>query len=118
MPKFTLKGKAKSDLKDIARFTQKRWGREQRNKYLTLLDNSFRRLAENPDIGKDCGEIKEGYQKFPTGSHVIYYRCPGNAPLEIVRILQEGWMLNCNFQQATLSDNSENLETPEFSDQN
>lgn len=89
MPKFTLKEKAKSDLKDIARFTQKRWGREQRNKYLALLDNSFYRLAENPAIGKDCSEIKEGYLKFPTGSHVIYYRHPDNASLEIVRILHE-----------------------------
>ncbi|PLX97366.1 MAG: hypothetical protein C0622_13425 [Desulfuromonas sp.] len=25
------------------------------------------RLAENPAIGKNCSEIKEGYQKLPTG---------------------------------------------------
>jgi len=97
MPKYTLKGKAKSDLKDIARFTQKRWGREQRNIYLALLDSSFQHLAENPEIGKDCGEIKEGYQKFPTGSHVVYYRCPENAPLEIVRILHESMDVELQF---------------------
>ena len=89
MPKFTLTGKAKSDLKDIARFTQKRWGREQRNKYLASLDDSFRRLAENPSIGKDCSEVKEGYHKFPTGSHVIYYHCPEKSQLQIVRVLHE-----------------------------
>ena len=97
MPKFTLTGKAKSDLRDIDHFTQKRWGREQRNKYLATLDESFRRLAENPSIGKDCSEIKKGYQKFPTGSHVIYYRCPENVPLQIVRILHESMDVEVQF---------------------
>jgi len=30
MPNFSLTKKAKDDLKKIARFTQKRWGRDQR----------------------------------------------------------------------------------------
>ena len=45
MATFTLTDKAKSDLKDIARFTQKRWGREQRNQYLKDLDACFFRLV-------------------------------------------------------------------------
>ncbi|SHJ75776.1 ParE toxin of type II toxin-antitoxin system, parDE [Malonomonas rubra DSM 5091] len=45
MSAFTLTEKAKADLKDIARFTQQRWGREQRNKYLELLDVSFHKLV-------------------------------------------------------------------------
>lgn len=101
MPKFTLTEKAKSDLKDIARFTQKRWGREQRNKYLASLDNSFQRLVENPSIGKDCSEIKdeikEGYQKFPTGRHVIYYRRSEKAPMQIVRVLHESMDVELQF---------------------
>ncbi|MCG8434648.1 MAG: type II toxin-antitoxin system RelE/ParE family toxin, partial [Gammaproteobacteria bacterium] len=35
-------------------------------------------LAENPDIGKACDEIRDGYRKFPQGSHVIFYRQIGN----------------------------------------
>ncbi|MCW8892412.1 MAG: type II toxin-antitoxin system RelE/ParE family toxin, partial [Deltaproteobacteria bacterium] len=49
---FTLTEKANSDLKDIARFTQKRWGHDQRNKYLKDLDACFFRLAENPSLGR------------------------------------------------------------------
>lgn len=31
MPRFTLTTKAKSDLIEMARYTQERWGREQRD---------------------------------------------------------------------------------------
>jgi toxin ParE1/3/4 len=97
MANFTLTEKAKSDLKDIARFTQKRWGRDQRNKYLTLLDRSFHQLAENPSIGRDCNEIKLGYKKFPTGSHVIYYRSLSVSHIEIVRVLHESMDVEVQF---------------------
>jgi len=39
MATFTLTETAKNDLKHIALFTQKRWGLEQRNKYLKILDD-------------------------------------------------------------------------------
>jgi len=89
MAGFILTGKAKEDLKDIARFTQKRWGKEQRNKYLQIFDNSFQTLARNPAMGRECREIRVGYYKFPTGSHVIFYRRITGQPIEIVRILHE-----------------------------
>ena len=57
---FTITEAAKSDLKNIARFTQKRWGPEQRNKCLKTLDDSFHQLASNPTIGRSCNEIKVG----------------------------------------------------------
>jgi len=50
---FTLTKKAKDDLKEIARYTQAQWGRDQRNKYLAMLDGCFHQLAANPFKGKD-----------------------------------------------------------------
>lgn len=41
MPTFTLVSKALEALKGIGRFTQSRWGRQQRLNYLAMLDNSF-----------------------------------------------------------------------------
>ena len=41
MPTFTLTKGAVADLIEIGRYTQKRWGPEQRNRYLTMLDGSF-----------------------------------------------------------------------------
>lgn len=89
MSKFTLTDKAKDDLKKIARFTQKCWGKEQRNIYLKSLDNCFHQLGDNLAMGRDCDEIKPGYYKFPTGSHVVYYRSKTEKQIEIVRVLHE-----------------------------
>lgn len=48
MSTFTLTNKAVADLRDIGRYTLERWGREQRNLYLRMLDESFQQLAANP----------------------------------------------------------------------
>ncbi|OOV86834.1 type II toxin-antitoxin system RelE/ParE family toxin [Oceanospirillum linum] len=73
MKLFTLTVTAKTDLREIALLTQRRWGKEQRNAYLKQFDDSFWLLAENLDIGRTCDEIRAGYRKFPQGSHVIFY---------------------------------------------
>ena len=87
MPGFTLTSKAKSDLIEIARYTQERWGREQRDLYLRMLDECFRQLAAKPLQGSDCGEIRVGYRKLLAGRHIIFYRQPTGDSIEIVRIL-------------------------------
>ncbi|REL24214.1 type II toxin-antitoxin system RelE/ParE family toxin [Thalassotalea euphylliae] len=89
MKPFQLTAKAKSDLKDIALFTQRRWGREQRNIYIKQFDESFWLLAENPDVGKSCDEIRLGYRKFPQGSHVIFYKQVDSQHIQIIRILHK-----------------------------
>jgi toxin ParE1/3/4 len=48
MSGFVLTSKAKADLKAIARHTQDIWGREQRNRYLSMLDSGFHELAAYP----------------------------------------------------------------------
>ena len=87
MPSFSLTNMAKADLKEIARFTQNRWGREQRNLYLQMLDVSFQQLAANPLKGKDCSDIRIGYRKLNAGSHAIFYRQTLVDTIEIVRVL-------------------------------
>jgi len=89
MKPFLLTCKAKEDLKEIARFTMKRWGREQRNLYIKQFDDVFHLLAERPEIAKSCNEIRNGYLKFPQGSHVIFFRRSGKHEIEIVRILHK-----------------------------
>ncbi|GLS84545.1 type II toxin-antitoxin system RelE/ParE family toxin [Paraferrimonas haliotis] len=94
MKPFQLTLQAKSDLKDIARFTSRRWGREQRNVYLKQFDESFWLLAENPDIGKACNDIRHGYRKFPQSSHVIFYKQIGSQQIQIIRILHKSMDVN------------------------
>ncbi|MCJ7603812.1 MAG: type II toxin-antitoxin system RelE/ParE family toxin [Desulfobulbaceae bacterium] len=87
MRTFVLTNRAKYDLQEIGRYTQKTWGRDQRNIYLRMLDLSFHQLAANPLIGNDCSEIRPGYLKINAGSHVIFYHQKTDDLIEIVRIL-------------------------------
>ena len=94
MSKFELSGKAKSDLIKIAKYTQLTWGTAQRNDYLKLLDNTFHQLADEPMLGVNCDDIREGYRKRPQGSHVIYYKEHKTKQILIVRILHKSMDVN------------------------
>ncbi len=89
MSAFTLTRRAKSDLKSIAKFTDGRWGRAQRNIYIKQFDEAFHMLADRPSMGKNCDFIKLGYHKFPQGSHIIFYKIAPNKTLKIIRILHK-----------------------------
>ncbi len=68
MPVFRLSAKSLEDLKSIGRFTLKSWGREQRNIYLSKLDESFHILADQPHLGIARDDIRKGYR--------VYHDCP------------------------------------------
>ncbi|PSF08123.1 plasmid stabilization protein ParE [Marinobacter fuscus] len=89
MSTFELTNQARFDLKSIAIYTQKKWGKEQRTIYLRQFDDTFHLLATSPEIGNDCGYIKSGYRKFPVTSHLIFYRTINDSKIQIVRILHK-----------------------------
>ncbi len=89
MYKFVLTNQAKSDLKLIAAYAQRKWGKEQRRIYLRQLDDAFHLLAASSDLGTICDYIKVGYQKFPISSHLIFYRAVSSKKIEIVRVLHK-----------------------------
>lgn len=89
MGAFSLTEAAKADLKTIAAYTQRRWGKEQRRIYAKQFDDAFHMLANTLEAGIACDVIKVGYRKFPIGSHVIFYRALSETEIEIVRILHK-----------------------------
>lgn len=88
MPKYILRESAREDLKEIGRYTKKRWGVKQRNKYLQNFTKRFSWLAQNPRFGKARDEVKSGYFSYGEGSHVIFYII-NNDSIEILGILHE-----------------------------
>lgn len=70
---YRITPKALSDLKNIGRYTKEKWGKPQRNRYLTDLDKRFIWLAKHLHLGKHRPDIAEGYYCFPQGSHLIFY---------------------------------------------
>ncbi|MGB0289139.1 type II toxin-antitoxin system RelE/ParE family toxin [Aequoribacter sp.] len=71
--KVRITPRARDDLKNIGRYTERAWGKAQRNRYLKSLDARFNWLAENPLLGKHRTDICEGYHSFPEGQHVVFY---------------------------------------------
>ena len=89
MPQFKLSRKAKADLTSIALYTEREWGRDQRNHYILQFDQCFHLLGENPNLGQACDEISPGYRHYPQGSHIIFYRLATEGIVEIIRILHK-----------------------------
>ncbi len=98
MSPFRLTELAKQDLLSIGRYTQKTWGTEQRNRYLTMLDDCFQILARNPYKGRACDEISPGYRQYHIGRHLIFYR-ETDEYIDIIRILHDRMDIESHFNE-------------------
>ncbi len=96
MKAFELTREAKEDLRKIAKCTEKRWGRDQRFLYIKQFDDVFHLLADTPSLGKQCDYVKEGYRKFPQGSHTLFYREIAKNKVIIIRILHKNMDVESN----------------------
>ena len=77
--------RALEDLKNIGRYSERTWGKAQRNLYLKSLENRFKWLADSPLLGRHRTEICEGYFSFPEGQHVVFYLI-GSETIDIIGI--------------------------------
>ena len=71
--KYRITPRARNDLLNIGRYTEKTWGKNQRNIYLKEIEMRFQWLAENPLLGKHRTDIDKGYFSYPQGQHVVFY---------------------------------------------
>lgn len=85
--KFKFTARARKDLLQIGRYTELKWGKDQRNHYLKQLDVAFNMIARNPKIGKDQSYLLPGYRSYQHNAHVIYYR--EFEAIEIIRVLHK-----------------------------
>ncbi|MBT7215104.1 MAG: type II toxin-antitoxin system RelE/ParE family toxin [Verrucomicrobia bacterium] len=88
MAEFSLRPKAIADLEAIWRYTVDTWGDAQAERYVRLINESFRQIADNPSLGRSCDVIREGYRKRSVGRHVIFYRTI-DGDVVVVRILHD-----------------------------
>ena len=86
MARFVLTHWASNDLKDIGRYSEKNWGKKQRNQYLRDLAKRFSWLAEHPKLGKHRTDVNQNYYSFPEGQHIIFYQIKPEY-IEIIGIL-------------------------------
>ncbi|WP_209405269.1 type II toxin-antitoxin system RelE/ParE family toxin [Pseudozobellia sp. WGM2] len=86
---YVLSKEADNDIENIFEYGEYRFGASQAIEYLIGLNDLFKAIAKNPDIGKDRREIKEGLFSFPYMSHMVFYR-KMEGYIRIVRVLYGG----------------------------
>ncbi|HEV2270853.1 MAG TPA: type II toxin-antitoxin system RelE/ParE family toxin [Steroidobacteraceae bacterium] len=85
---FVLTPRAQRDLDEIWDYTSDRWGLHQAETYTRQLWTDIEAVAANPAMGRPCAEVRAGYHKHPSGSHVLFYRIIPDG-IDVVRILHE-----------------------------
>jgi len=88
MAAFRLTADAKASLMQIARYTQKTWGRKQRATYLRMMDACFSSLAVNPMQGRSRPDLHHALRSCPAGKHIVFY-IPRQDHVVIVNVLHE-----------------------------
>ncbi len=73
MASYRITPRAKEDLLNIGRYTESRWGKDQRNRYLRQLEQRFAYLAKFPYQGKHRLDIDDTYYSYPEGEHLVFY---------------------------------------------
>ena len=79
---------ARSDLKKIWRYSHKKYGETQADKYYDELIIGMETIKDNPEIGFSCDYIRTGYRQYKVNQHYIFYRLSKNT-IRIVRVLHE-----------------------------
>ena len=73
---------------EIADYTVDNWGAGQAERYLDGLDDCFKRLVQNPGMGRSCNTIRQGYRRIEHGKHVVIYRAEAGG-IFVCRILHQ-----------------------------
>lgn len=88
MARFILSPRAQADVGEIWAYTVERWGAEQAELYVRQLGSAVEAIAQDPQRGRPCDEIREGYRRYPSGSHVVFCRIT-TKEVVVVRILHQ-----------------------------
>ena len=81
-----LSREAERDIDEIARYTEQRWGKPARQRYLRQITERLKALLANPELGPVRDDIRPGNRSLTAGRHIVFYRLAPDA-VEIIRIL-------------------------------
>ncbi len=54
-------------------YTIEKWGIEQAERYVRMLDRAFAELGSNSALEQESDFIRQGYRKHRVGQHVVFY---------------------------------------------
>lgn len=89
MQAFKITRAALSDLREIAHYTFKTWGKEQETVYIKGLFSFFEQIARHDTQNRDLSVIVPGCFSCKINHHLVVFRWLDDGRPEIIRILHE-----------------------------
>jgi len=89
MSGIVLSPKAKTDLSEIWDYTYSEWGVEQAEKYVRGLWSVMQEQTRDFTKSVDIGDVRRGYRKVRSGSHVVFFKTINDGVIDVVRILHQ-----------------------------
>ena len=89
MSGVVLSPKAKADLSDVWDYTYSEWGVDQAEKYIRELWVTVQEQTRDLTKSVDIGDVRKGYRKVRSGSHVIFFKVTRDGVVVVVRILHQ-----------------------------
>ncbi len=89
MRRVTLSPKAKVDLSQAWDYTYTEWGAEQAEKYIRELWAAIEEQSTDLTKSVDISDVRKGYRKVRSGSHVIFFKVTKGGILNVVRVLHQ-----------------------------
>lgn len=86
--RYRLSPAAQSDIDEIWNYSAENWGEDRADKYIHDLTGVLEKLASGKRRGHSCDHIRLGYFKYPSQSHIIFYKINGET-VDVIRILHQ-----------------------------
>jgi toxin ParE1/3/4 len=86
MSRCALSPLAVEDLREIARYTNKKWGAIQTERYGEELELALQQLSLAPEVARRREAIAPGVRSFRVAQHVAFYLIRANQ-IAVLRIL-------------------------------
>lgn len=86
---YVLAPAALADLRNIAVYTRRNWGRKQAHIYRDQLELCFEALASGQLRSKKLSDVRSGLVMVRCQHHYVFARLRDNQPLSIEAVLHE-----------------------------
>jgi len=87
--KIVIGPRAKAESRGIWHRTATEHGEDAADAYIRDLDRAMELVRDFPHIGSDCSNVRNGYRRIRSGSHLIYYYIVRKTDIYVMRILHE-----------------------------
>jgi toxin ParE1/3/4 len=86
--KIVIGPRARAEARGIWHRTAAEHGEDAADAYIRDLDQAMELVRDFPNMGSDCSDVRKGYRRIRSGSHLIYYTVR-KADIYVMRILHE-----------------------------